>query len=275
MNYIIDKEWVLKNINDPYVRIVDCSFSLANPEKGRQEYDKNHIPGAVHFDLEKDLSGEVSEHGGRHPLPPIKEFIHKLEQAGIDENSFVVAYDQGEGAFAARFWWMLTYLGHENVFVLDGGFRGWKDGNYPVTTEVPVFNKSTFNIKMNHELIASMEDVRAVAGVPDSQTILIDSREERRYLGLEEPIDKKAGRIPNAINKPWFEGLDAGYYKSDGEQKDRFKDISPEKQIIVYCGSGVTAAPNFLALKKAGFEKVKLYLGSFSDWISYRENEIH
>lgn len=275
MNYIVDKEWLVKNINDPYVRIVDCSFSLANPEKGRQEYDKNHIPGAVHFDLEKDLSGEVSEHGGRHPLPPIKEFIHKLEQAGIDENSFVVAYDQGEGAFAARFWWMLTYLGHENVFVLDGGFRGWKDGNYPVTTEVPVFNKSTFNIKMNHELIASMEDVRAVAGVPDSQTILIDSREERRYLGLEEPIDKKAGRIPNAINKPWFEGLDAGYYKSEGEQKDRFKDISPEKQIIVYCGSGVTAAPNFLALKKAGFEKVKLYLGSFSDWISYRENEIH
>ncbi|MEH7176611.1 sulfurtransferase [Neobacillus vireti] len=271
---IIDQEWLLKHLHQENIRIVDCSFSLANAAKGRQEYDKNHIPGAIHFDLEKDLSGEVSEHGGRHPLPPIKEFIDKLEHAGIDENVTVVAYDQGEGAFAARFWWMLTYLGHEKVFVLDGGFSGWKDGNYPVTTEVPVFEKTTFMTKLNHEVFASMEDVRAVAGAVDSQTILIDSREERRYLGLEEPIDKKAGRIPGAINKPWFEGLNAGYYKPADVQRERFNDISPDKQIIVYCGSGVTALPNFLALKAAGFEKVKLYLGSFSDWISYRENEI-
>ncbi|MEH7010385.1 sulfurtransferase [Neobacillus niacini] len=274
MNYIIDKEWLLKKLHEQNVRIVDCSFSLADPKKGRQGYDQNHIPGAIYFDLEKDLSGEVGEHGGRHPLPNIEEFIYKLETAGIDENTTVIAYDQGEGAFAARFWWLLQYLGHEQVYVLDGGFKGWSEGNYPVTSEIPSFKKTIFKTNMNHELLASMEDIRAVAGEKDSQMILIDSREERRYLGLEEPIDKKAGRIPGAINKPWFEGLNAGYYKSADVQKQRFSDINTKNEIIVYCGSGVTAAPNFLALKAAGFEKVKLYLGSFSDWISYKENEI-
>jgi thiosulfate/3-mercaptopyruvate sulfurtransferase len=274
MNNIIDKEWLLKNLNDPLVRIVDCSFSLADPKKGRQEYEKNHIPGASYFDLEKDLSGEVSEHGGRHPLPNIQRFIDKLEQAGIDENTTVISYDQGEGAFAARFWWLLQYLGHDRVYVLDGGLKGWNEGNYPVTSDVPTFNKATFKQKINHDLLESMEEVRIVSGGQDSKTILIDSREERRYLGLEEPIDKKAGRIPGAINKPWFEVLNSGYYKQADDQKQRFSDINPENEIIVYCGSGVTAAPNFLALKAAGYKKVKLYLGSFSDWISYQENKI-
>ena len=274
MNYIIDKEWLLKNLKDPLVRIVDCSFSLADPKKGRREYDQNHIPGACYFDLEKDLSSEIGEHGGRHPLPNLHEFIGKLEQAGIDESTTVIAYDQGEGAFAARFWWLLQYLGHEKVYVLDGGFKGWNEGNYPVSLEVATFNKGAFKHNINHDLLASMEEIRAVSGGQNSNTILIDSREERRYLGLEEPIDKKAGRIPGAINKPWFEGLNAGYYKQAEVQKQRFSDIDPEKEIIVYCGSGVTAVPNLIVLKTAGYEKVKLYLGSFSDWISYPENKI-
>jgi thiosulfate/3-mercaptopyruvate sulfurtransferase len=274
MNLIIDKEWLLKNLNEQNVRIVDCTFSLADPQKGRQEYENNHIPGACYFDLDVDLSGEVTEHGGRHPMPDLEGFIHKLELAGIDENTTVISYDQGEGAFAARFWWLLQYLGHEKVFVLNGGFKGWREGNYPVTSEVPTFNKTTFQPAIVHDLLASMAEVKAVADGQNSNIVLIDSREERRYLGLEEPIDKKAGRIPGAINRPWFEGLNAGYYKPSEIQKQRFSEINPEKEIIVYCGSGVTAAPNFLALKEAGFEKVKLYLGSFSDWISYQENKI-
>ncbi len=274
MNLIIDKEWLLKNLNEQNVRIVDCTFSLADPKKGRQEYVQNHIPGACYFDLGVDLSGEVAEHGGRHPLPNIEEFIHKLERAGIDENTTVISYDQGEGAFAARFWLLLQYLGHEKVYVLDGGFKGWREGNYPVTSDVSTFNKTTFKSDINHDLLASMEEVKAVVDEQNSNIVLIDSREERRYLGLEEPIDKKAGRIPGAINKPWFEGLNAGYYKHAEIQKQRFSEINPDNEIIVYCGSGVTAAPNFLALKAAGFEKVKLYLGSFSDWISYQENKI-
>lgn len=274
MKYVVEKEWLLKNLNEPNIRIVDCRFSLAQPEKGGQEYRESHLPGAVYFDLEKDLSGVVSEHGGRHPLPNLKEFITKLEQAGIDEHTTVIAYDNGEGAFAARFWWMLQYLGHEKVYVLDGGFSAWNEAMYPITNEVPELKKTIFTSTINPELIASVEEVRAVVNGSVEETILIDSREEKRYLGLEEPIDKKAGRIPGAINKPWFEGLTAGRYKSTEDQNKRFSNIPSENQVIVYCGSGVTAAPNFLAFKEAGFEKVKLYLGSFSDWISYEENKI-
>lgn len=274
MKYVVDKEWLLKNLHEPKIAIIDCRFSLAQSEKGGQEYGESHLPGAVYFDLEKDLSGAVSEHGGRHPLPNLKEFITKLEQAGIDESTTVIAYDNGEGAFAARFWWMLQYLGHETVYVLDGGFTNWNEANYPVTSEVPVLKKAIFTANIKPELIADVEEVRAVVNGQAQDTVLIDSREEKRYLGLEEPIDKKAGRIPGAINKPWFEGLTAGRYKSAEDQNNRFSDLPSEDQVIVYCGSGVTAAPNFLALKEAGFEKVKLYLGSFSDWISYEENEI-
>jgi thiosulfate/3-mercaptopyruvate sulfurtransferase len=274
MKYVVDKEWLLKNLPEPNIRIVDCRFSLVKPKEGALEYEASHLPGAVFFDLEKDLSGAVSDHGGRHPLPNLKDFVTKLQLAGIDEHTTVIAYDNGEGAFAARFWWMLQYLGHEKVFVLDGGFKAWNEAHYPVTAEVPGFRKAIYTTHIKPELLALVEDVRAVVDGQDGETVLIDSREEKRYLGLEEPIDKKAGRIPGAMNKPWFEGLTGGYYKSAEEQNKRFSDVPFEKEIIVYCGSGVTAAPNFLALKEAGFEKVKLYLGSFSDWISYEDNKI-
>lgn len=274
MKYVVDKEWLLKNLHEPNIRIVDCRFSLADPEKGRQEYTKSHLPGAVFFDLEKDLSDSIGTHGGRHPLPKLNVFTSKLEQAGIDENTTVIAYDYGEGAYAGRFWWMLHYLGHDKVYVLDGGFKEWSDANYPVSAEIPTFEKTTFNANIKPETIVNVEDVRSVVNGQDSNTCIIDSREEKRFLGLEEPIDKKAGRIPGAINRPWFEGLSDGRYKSVEDQYKRFSDIDREKQVIVYCGSGVTATPNYLALKEAGFEKVKLYLGSFSDWISYEENKI-
>ncbi|WP_066061186.1 sulfurtransferase [Neobacillus soli] len=274
MKYIKDKEWLLKNLNETRVRIIDCRFSLAEPEKGKQEYLSGHLSGAVYFDLEKDLSSPIQEHGGRHPMPMIEEFVKKLESSGIDENTVVCAYDNGDGAFAARFWWLLQYLGHEKVYVLDGGFKGWIEGNLPVTTDIPAFEKAEFYVNLKSEMIASTEDVKEVVGKRVGHTILIDSREEKRYLGLEEPIDKKAGHIPGAINKPWMEGFDDSQYKQTKQQRERFSDIDSEKQIIVYCGSGVTATPNYLALKEAGFENVKLYVGSFSDWISYLENNI-
>lgn len=274
MKYIVDMDWLLEHVNDRDVRIVDCRFSLANSDQGKLGYDKDHIPGAVYFDLEKDLSGPVSSHGGRHPLPDLDSLKEKLEHAGIDENKTIVAYDNGEGAFSARFWWMLSYLGHKKVFVLNGGYKNWVKANYPTSTEVPVFDKVSFKVKLNENLLSDVNEVKEIStgSVPNVQ--LIDSRENKRYLGIEEPIDKKKGHIPGAINKPWMEGFHDGFYQPIEKQKERFSDIDPEQQLIVYCGSGVTALPNFLALKEAGFEKVKLYLGSFSDWISYEENEI-
>ncbi|MEH7335899.1 sulfurtransferase [Neobacillus drentensis] len=273
MKFILDKEWLHKNLQDSHVRIVDCRFSLADPEKGRTEYLAGHLPGAVYFDLEKDLSSPVQEHGGRHPLPELTELVDKLETAGIDDEKVIVVYDNGEGAFAGRFWWLLRYLGHEQVYVLDGGFKQWVEANYPTTAVLPSFEKEKFNIQLKPEIMADIEEVKeAVLGKTD--VVVIDSREEKRYLGIEEPIDKKAGHIPGAINKPWMAGLNNGSYKREEEQKERFSDVGEDKKIIVYCGSGVTATPNFLALKEAGYDNVKLYVGSFSDWISYEENKI-
>lgn len=274
MKHIVEKEWLLKHLNEEDVRIVDCRFSLANSEKGGAEYEEAHIPGAVYFDLEKDLSGNVTEHGGRHPLPQLDKLIEKLENAGIGDHTKVVAYDNGEGAFAARFWWMLSYLGHKNVFVLNGGFKNWTEANYPVSAEIPAFNRAEFHPSIDGSLLADMEEVKVISLGQIENAVLIDSREEKRYQGIEEPIDKKKGHIPGAVNKPWMQGLEAGHYKPIDEQKKRFADIDQEKQVVVYCGSGVTAVPNFLALKEAGYENVKLYLGSFSDWISYENNEI-
>ncbi|CRK83864.1 sulfurtransferase [Neobacillus massiliamazoniensis] len=274
MKYVVKKEWLLKRLDDQQVRIVDCRFSLANPEKGGLEYREGHIPGAVYFDLEKDCSGTVGVHGGRHPMPDVDQFIEKLEKAGIDENTLVIAYDNGDGPYAARFWWLLRYFGHEKAYVLNGGIKEWVNASYPTTTKIPFFEKTKFNASIDSDLLATMEEVKEVVMQQQDHVILIDSREQKRYLGIEEPIDKKAGHIPGAVNKPWMEGLRDGHIKSAEEQMERFADIDREKQLIVYCGSGVTAVPNFLSLKEAGFEKVKLYVGSFSDWISYEDNEI-
>ncbi|PAE24481.1 sulfurtransferase [Bacillus sp. 7894-2] len=273
MKYLAEKEWVLSKLDDPTIRIADCRFKLGSPDEGRSLYDHSHIPHAVYFDLEKDLSGPVREHGGRHPLPDPAQLRKALEKAGISRDTTVIAYDGGEGAFAARFWWLLRYLGHEKVFVLNGGYKEWTESDYPLTNEVPRMERADFKIDLQPDILASYEEVKSAAGNQES-AVLIDSREEKRYLGLEEPIDKKAGHIPRAINKVWLEAYKIGRFKDAEEQENRFAGIDKNKPIIVYCGSGVTAAPNFLALKEAGYKHVKLYAGSFSDWISYDSNKI-
>lgn len=273
MKYLAEKEWVLSKLDDSNIRIADCRFKLGSPDEGRSLYDHSHIPHAVYFDLEKDMSGPVREHGGRHPLPDPAQLKKVLEKAGISRDTTVIAYDGGEGAFAARFWWLLRYLGHEKVFVLNGGYKEWAESDYPLTKEVPSMERTDFKIDLQTDILASYEEVKSVAGNQDS-AVLIDSREEKRYLGLEEPIDKKAGHIPGAINKVWLEAYKSGRFKDTEEQENRFAGMDKNKPIIVYCGSGVTAAPNFLALKEAGYKDVKLYAGSFSDWISYDSNKI-
>ncbi len=273
MKYFIEKEWLLKKIDNENVRIADCRFKLGSPDEGRTLYDLNHIPNAVYFDLEKDLSGPVKDHGGRHPLPDPDQLKHTLEQAGISRETIVIAYDGGEGAFASRFWWLLRYLGHEQVYVLNGGYKEWINSDYPVKSEVPVFEPVSYKLDLKSDILASYAEVKELVQRRD-EAVLIDSREAKRYLGIEEPIDKKAGHIPGAINKVWLDAYENGRFKEVAEQEKRFADIDKSKPVIVYCGSGVTAAPNFLALKEAGYNNVKLYAGSFSDWISYEENEI-
>ncbi len=273
MEPVVSIRWLLARLFEPEMVIVDCRFLLSDPEAGRTAYTEDHIPGAIYLHLEEQLSSPIGPHGGRHPLPDITEFTHTLSKAGINRDSIVVAYDDQGGAMASRFWWLLRYLGHERVYLMDEGYSAWKNTSFPVSAHQAVRIPSQYVADVQQEMVVGVEDVRAASinGGP----LLIDSREPRRYLGLEEPMDAKAGHIPGAVNKFWKDILDdQGRWKSSAVLKEQFADIQPEQEVIVYCGSGVTACPNVLALHKAGYKNVKLYAGSWSDWISYEENSV-
>ncbi|MFD0694028.1 sulfurtransferase [Paenibacillus sp. GCM10027628] len=273
MDNIVSQTWLLGQLGDANIVIADCRFALGQPESGRGLYAKDHIAGAVYVDLEKDLSGAKMAHGGRHPLPDLGAFSILVGKLGIDATTTVVAYDDQGGAMASRLWWMLKFLGHSEVYVLDQGYTAWKAAGYPVTDEVPTPLPRTFSPKVHRSMLASMDEVKDKLG--RAGTVLVDSREERRYLGLEEPIDAVAGHIPGARNFFWKGVLnEAGAWRSAAEQEQHFASLRDAEEIIVYCGSGVTACPNVLALTEAGFDNVKLYSGSWSDWISYEENPV-
>jgi thiosulfate/3-mercaptopyruvate sulfurtransferase len=274
MKNVVSMRWLLARLYEPDLVIADCRFQLGSPDAGRKAYEESYIPGAVYFDLEKDLSGPVGEHGGRHPLPDIGELAAKLSKAGIDETVRVVAYDDQGGAMASRFWWLLRYLGHEKVYVMDQGFTAWKNAGFPVTSAAPPIRvPRKFVPRMQEGMLAGVEDVRRA--VREGTDVLIDSREGPRYRGETEPLDKAAGHIPTAKNRFWKDGIGPdGLWKRPEEQRSRFADLNQNDRIIVYCGSGVTACPNVLALEEAGFANVRLYAGSWSDWISYPDNPI-
>ncbi|MEC0244936.1 sulfurtransferase [Paenibacillus chitinolyticus] len=273
MRNIVSLEWLYEHLQDPDLLIADCRFALGEPWSGRQDYSIDHIPGAFYVDLEEDMSGEKREHGGRHPLPDLGAFSMRASAIGVDASKTVVAYDDQGGAMAARLWWMLRFLGHERVYVLDRGYSQWKAAGYPVTAEAPQASPATFSPKVQRHMLASMDEVKAKLG--EKGTVLIDSREGARYRGEQEAIDPVAGHIPGARNRFWKEALDAeGSWRSAEEQKERFRGLENAEELIVYCGSGVTACPNVLALEEAGIPGVKLYAGSWSDWVSYADNPV-
>lgn len=270
MTLFVEVEWLRNHYSN--VRVVDCRFHLQNKNEGKKQYEQDHLPHAVYFHLEDDLSGIVMEHGGRHPLPDLNEWKDKLEAAGITNDTVVVAYDEETGPFATRFLWLMKYCGHENVYVLNGGYSKWKEARYELDAVIPAFTRSSYNIHVQSNLLASYEEVKQVS--EHGGAVLLDSRESRRYEGKEEPIDRIAGHIPGAINAPWMEGVHEGVFLNAEQQKQRFSSLDFTQEIIVYCGSGVTATPNYVALKSAGFEKVKVYIGSYSDWVSYEANPV-
>jgi thiosulfate/3-mercaptopyruvate sulfurtransferase len=266
---VVSPQWLVEHLDNPEVVIVDCRFSLADPQLGKQQYQTSHMPGAYYLDLNVDLSSPVSEHGGRHPLPNVVELADKLSSIGVNsQQTLVVAYDDSRFGFAARLWWLLRYLGHELVAVLDGGFAGWKQNNYPLCDVVPALQNGRFIPQVREHLIVNATDVKNRKDLPG--VALIDSRERDRYLGISEPIDKIAGHIPGAVNYPWQGVTDTnGYSIGISEQQQRWQDIVDKNEVIVYCGSGVTACVNLLSLELAGMGNGKLYAGSWSDWISY------
>lgn len=249
--------------------ILDCRFSLADSTEGERLYHQDHLPGAQYCHLEKHLSGPVSEHGGRHPLPSPEEFSEQLQLWGIREHTPVIVYDDQRFAFASRAWWLLKAAGVASVRLLDGGYSAWKNQHKPFDRRTPPSHpvqKSTVRpIQTNH--LVGYEQINDVLGSED--VLLIDSRDPQRYSGDFEPLDPIGGHIPGAINKPWTEVSDgAGFIKPLEYHIQRWQKMPEAQQIIVYCGSGVTACVNLLSAHLAG-KTPDLYAGSWSDWCTH------
>lgn len=274
MKTTIDLEWVKQHLEDENVVIADCRFNLQDPSVGHKQYKESHLPGAVYFNLEKDLSRPVTKHGGRHPLPDAKDLSFKLANAGVDHRKTVIAYDDQGGAMAARLWWLLKYFGHDSVYVMDEGFSSWTEKGYPIEKTRSNPHPTQFLPTIQKDMIVTQLDINEqLEG--GNESLLVDSRERPRYLGEIEPMDAKAGHIPGAENWFWKDNLtDEGKWKTSEELADRFNSLKNRLSLTVYCGSGVTACANILALQSAGLSNIKLYPGSWSDWISYQNNPV-
>ncbi|WP_425146185.1 sulfurtransferase [Deinococcus sp.] len=263
--------WLLAHLRDADLTILDCRFELMQPGAGELAYRAGHLPGAVYAHLERDLSGpkQPGGAGGRHPLPSPQALADWLGRAGIGNGSRVLAYDDprgGHGLYAARAWWLLRWLGLEEVYVLDGGLPAYLEAGGALTAEVPIPTPTTFTPRPQPEWVADAAEVQGRS----PGTLLIDSRAAARYRGEVEAIDPQAGHIPGAVNRDWAAAQDAsGHWRSAEQQRERLG--ADEQPLIVYCGSGVSAAVNLLALAQTGRgpgPETRLYAGSWSDWVS-------
>ncbi len=261
-----DRDWV----------IIDCRFSLADTEAGFKDYRHGHIPNARYAHLDKDLSSRITEFTGRHPLPNLTALERKLGEWGIDNNSQVVAYDDASGAIAGRLWWLLRYLGHDKVAVLDGGYKHWQKLGLPVTTVLPIIKPSFFRAYPGGD--AGLTALEVQNALSQKSICLIDARTPERYRGEQEPIDPVAGHIPGAVNRSFQLNLDSnGLFLSAEDLHKQFKqligDLNPQ-QVVHMCGSGVTACHNLLAMEVVGMTGSKLYPGSWSEWIRNKNKPV-
>jgi thiosulfate/3-mercaptopyruvate sulfurtransferase len=257
-------------LGKPRVAVVDCRFDLMKPEAGRQAYLTAHIPGARYADLNRDLSAPIGLHTGRHPLPAPEAFAAWLGALGIGNDTQVIAYDEINGSFAARLWWMLRWLGHGAVAVLDGGFKAWTaHGGALQAGETATRHVEQFTPRPDPTGVVSTPELEHA--LRDPKTVLVDARAQERYAGTVEPIDPVPGHIPGAVNHPFSANLGpdgrflpAAELKRRWQERFRGRDV---ENLVAMCGSGVTACHNLLSLEVAGLTGGKLYAGSWSEWI--------
>jgi len=256
----------------PGLVILDCRFALEDPDYGQRSYADGHIAGAHFADLNRDLSGPVIKGvTGRHPLPEPAQLLARLQAWGIDNDSEIVLYDDGPGAFAARAWWLLAWLGkRDGVFILDGGLKAWHAAGLPLSLDAPEAVAGQFTGQPDHSLLLDAEHLRQRLGQAD--LTLLDARGLPRFRGEVEPIDPVAGHIPGAQCAAFTDNLDSdGRFLPAQQLKQRFAEKlagrSPE-HLVAYCGSGVTACHNLFALCLAGYPLARLYAGSWSEWIT-------
>lgn len=269
---LVGAGWLRDNLDHPRLVVADVRWRAGEPGGGRAAYDAGHIPGAVYVDLDNDLAAQpsVDGRGGRHPLPASARFAGVLSGKGIGDDHVVVAYDDAGGSIAARLWWMLDVLGHPAA-VLDGGLDAWEG---ELETEEPTRELATFGEKpWPPSALADADDVRRAL---ETGVTVIDARTAERYRGEHEPLDPKAGHIPGARNLAWAENLgEGGRFRTTAELQERFSGVGAEAESpIVYCGSGVTACHDLLAMRQAGIDDARLYVGSWSDWSSDPERPV-
>lgn len=257
------------SLDRPDWRIIDCRFDLAQPDAGEAAYRDGHIPGALYAHLEHDLSAPITNDSGRHPLPDPARLRETFSAWGIGAGTQVVCYDAQANAFAARLWWLLRWLGHDCIAVLDGGLRAWTARNYPLDADPPAVAPTPFRGEPRAGMVATTREVAAALG--GDRLCLIDARAPERFAGDKEPIDAVAGHIPGARNLPYQSNLDASdcYLPPEALKKmyARVLDGSLPEDCVVMCGSGVTACHSLLALDLAGMGPARLYAGSWSEWI--------
>jgi thiosulfate/3-mercaptopyruvate sulfurtransferase len=270
-NNLIDAAELSLRINDKNRAVVDCRFSLDDTERGRREYLKAHIPGAVYAHLDDDLSGKkVPGKTGRHPLPEINSLAATLSAWGIDADTQVVAYDDSAGSMAVRLWWLLMWLGHSKVAVLNGGWQSWIKSGLPARGGSEQRVSKRFEPHEIPDLYVNAKQVQELGTNP--RAVILDARSGPRFRGEVEPIDPVAGHIPGAISAPWEENVTPeGKFLPPEILRRRFEKLLksvPPENVICYCGSGITAAHNIIAIAYAGLGTPRLYAGSWSEWIT-------
>jgi thiosulfate/3-mercaptopyruvate sulfurtransferase len=267
---LVDTGTLAGHLNDPAWAIVDCRFMLVDPGWGAREHAAGHIPGAVFASLDADLSGAPDGSNGRHPLPSVERLRDTLGRLGIDRAVQVAAYDQDGGMYASRLWWLLRWLGHDAACVVDGGFAKWTSEGRPVERGSVTRARREFNGEPRPGWTATTQDVAAVVGAPGWR--LLDARAPERYRGEIEPVDRVPGHIPGAVNHPYVSNLSAdGTFRSPSDLRAAFEAAGggvPMDHVICYCGSGVTACHDLLAMQRAGLSGARLYVGSWSEWAS-------
>lgn len=248
--------------------ILDCRFSLHDPAAGEQAWRQSHVPGALYAHLERDLS-DMTRHGaGRHPWPDAGAFCARLACWGVTPSSQVVAYDDGDGAYAARLWFLLRTLGHEKVAVLDGGWLRWTALGLPVSTLTRAPLPGRYQAVFDDSRLLDAEAVQAHLA---HGGMLVDARGAARFRGEEEPLDRVAGHVPGAINRPYAQNMAEGRFKPPAQLADEYRALLAGRdpsEVVMMCGSGVTACHNLLAMERAGLYGAKLFTGSWSGWLA-------
>jgi len=274
---LVGAEDLAARIGEKDLRLVDARFALGDADAGEHAWQQSHLPGAGYAHLDRDLS----DHGkpaseGRHPLPEAVAFCATLERLGITPETQVVVYDGSDGAMAAaRFWWLMKLLGHQRVAVLDGGFARWTALRLPVETAPPAISPGRYEASFDESKIARADEVQRRLG--ESPGWLLDARAAERFRGEVEPIDRVAGHIPGALNRPFSMNLDAGRFRVPDVLRGEFSALLGEhapSDVVLNCGSGVTACHNLLAMEHAGLHGARIYAGSWSGWISDPGNPV-